>query len=95
MNNLTQKEELTEFLLYTTANNEVRVETYLHDETLWLPQKRIAELFGVNVPAISKHLNNIYEDGELERESTISILETVKSEENAMKKLQEAQNDLS
>ena len=95
MKSLTQKEELTEFLLYTTANNEVRVETYLHDETLWLPQKRIAELFGVNVPAISKHLNNIYEDGELERESTISILETVKSEENAMKKLQEAQNDLS
>jgi hypothetical protein len=79
---LTTRDELTEFLLYTTPNSDVRVETYLHNETLWLPQKRIAELFGVNVPAISKHLNNIYEDGELEKEATISILETVQKEGN-------------
>ncbi len=79
-NNITIKDELTEFLLYTTPNNDIKVETYLHNETLWLPQKRIAELFGVNVPAISKHLNNIYDDGELEREATISILETVQKE---------------
>ena len=80
MNNLTIKDELTEFLLYTTPNSNIKVETYLHNETLWLPQKRIAELFGVNVPAISKHLNNIYDDGELEREPTISILEIVQKE---------------
>ncbi|NOQ31851.1 MAG: cell filamentation protein Fic [Helicobacteraceae bacterium] len=54
----------------------------MHNETVWLPQKRIAELFEVNVPAISKHLNNIYADGELERASTISILETVQKEGN-------------
>ncbi len=79
---LTAQDELTEFLLYTTPNNDVKVEIYLNNETVWLPQKRIAELFGVNVPAISKHLNNIYEDGELEKEATISILETVQKEGN-------------
>jgi len=52
----------------------------MHNETVWLSQKRMAELFGVNVPAISKHLNNIYDEGELQREATISILETVQKE---------------
>jgi hypothetical protein len=80
MNKLTTKDQLTEFLLYSTPNNDIKVETYLHNETLWLPQKRIAELFGVNVPAISKHLNNIYDEGELVREGTLSILEIVQKE---------------
>ncbi len=75
MPNLTTKDQLTEFLLYTTANNEIKVETYLHNETLWLPQKRIAELFGVQRPAITKHLKNIFESGELEEDSVSSILE--------------------
>ncbi len=75
MNNLTIKDELTDFLLYTTPNSEVKVETYLHNETLWLPQKRIAELFGVQRPAITKHLKNIFESGELEENSVSSILE--------------------
>ncbi len=79
---LTLKDELTEFLLYTTPNKEIKVEIFVNDETVWLPQKRMAELFGVNVPAISKHLNNIYEDKELEKEATISILETVQKEGN-------------
>ncbi|UUX93807.1 virulence RhuM family protein [Methanoplanus endosymbiosus] len=72
----------TEFLLYTSPDGEVKVEVFLHDETIWLPQKKIAELFGVGVPAISKHLDNIYESGELDRNSTISILETVQKEGN-------------
>ncbi len=80
MKKLTLKDELTEFLLYTTPNNDIKIETYLHNESLWLPQKRMAELFNVNVPAISKHLNNIYEDGELEKESTVSIMEIVQKE---------------
>ncbi len=46
----------------------------------WLPQKAIAQLFGVEVPAISKHLANIYDTGELQKQSTISILETVQQE---------------
>lgn len=69
------KDELTEFLLYTSPNGEVKVEVLLNNETLWLTQKRIAELFGVQRPAITKHLKNIYEDGELQENSTSSILE--------------------
>ena len=73
---LTMKDELTDFLLYTTPDGQVKVECVLHDETIWLTQKRIAELFGVGVPAISKHLKNIFESGELQEEVVISILET-------------------
>jgi hypothetical protein len=61
MNKLTLQDELTEFLLYNDGNGDVRVETYLHNETLWLPQAQIAQLFDVQVPAISKHLKNIFE----------------------------------
>ena len=77
---LTTQDELTDFLLYTAPDGQVKVECILHNETIWLPQKRIAELFGVGVPAISKHLENIFTDGELVREATISILETVQQE---------------
>jgi hypothetical protein len=73
---LTTKDELTEFLLYTAPDGQVKVECILHDETIWLTQKRIAELFDVGVPAISKHLKNIFESGELQEEVVISILET-------------------
>ena len=75
MNKITLKDELTDFLLYSLPNSDIKVETYLYDETLWLPQKRIAALFGVQVPAISKHLKNIFECGELEEEAVVSILE--------------------
>ena len=70
----------SDFILYTTPNGEVKLEVFLYNETLWLTQKMMAELFDVNVPAISKHLNNIYEEGELKKESTVSILETVQNE---------------
>jgi len=81
---------MTEFLLYTAPDGQVKVEVFLHDETIWLPQKRIAELFGVGVSAISRHLDNIYESGELQRETTISILETVQQEgsRNVKRKLE-------
>ena len=77
---LTTQDEMTDFLLYTAPDGQVKVECILHDETIWLPQKRIAELFGVGIPAISKHLDNIYADGELVRDATVSILETVQQE---------------
>ncbi|VVH58497.1 Putative DNA-binding protein in cluster with Type I restriction-modification system, partial [uncultured Gammaproteobacteria bacterium] len=64
-NKLSIQDELTEFLLYNDGNGDIRVETYLHNETLWLSQVKIAQLFGVQVPAISKHLKNIFETGEL------------------------------
>ncbi|MDY0223482.1 MAG: virulence RhuM family protein [Desulfobacterium sp.] len=73
---LTTKDELTDFFLYTAPDGAVKVECILHDETIWLTQKRIAELFGVGVPAISKHLKNIFESGELQEKVVVSILET-------------------
>jgi hypothetical protein len=79
-NTLTLKDQTTEFFLYTAPNGDVKIEVLLNNETLWLTQKRMAELFGVGVPAISKHLENIYSTGELEQNSTISILETVQQE---------------
>ena len=79
-NQLTLRDQTTEFLLYTAPNGAVKVEVLLAGETLWLTQKRMAELFGVGVPAVSKHLDNIYESGELQREATVSVLETVQQE---------------
>lgn len=73
---LTTRDEVTDFLLYTAPDGQIKVECLLHNETIWMPQKRIAELFGVGVPAISKHLSNVFESGELEEDSVISILET-------------------
>ncbi|WP_421855527.1 virulence RhuM family protein [Marinomonas sp.] len=77
---LSLQDQTSEFLLYTAPNGEVKVEVLLSGETIWLTQKRIAELFGVGVPAISKHLDNIYDSGELQRDATLSILETVQQE---------------
>jgi hypothetical protein len=65
----------TEFLLYTTPNGMVKVEIFLHDENIWLTQDKIALLFGVQRPAITKHLKNIFESGELQENSVSSILE--------------------
>ena len=64
------------FLLYTAPNGAVKVEVFFKDETVWLTQKALAELFGVKVPAINKHLKNIFDSGELKEASVISILET-------------------
>ncbi|MCX6060658.1 MAG: virulence RhuM family protein [Campylobacterales bacterium] len=69
MNNLTIKDSLTEFLLYTTPNSDVKVEIFLHNESVWLPQKRMAELFGVDRTVITKHLKNIFDSAELDEDS--------------------------
>lgn len=73
---LSLQDQTTEFLLYTAPNGDIKVEVLLSGETIWLTQKRMAELFGVGVPAISKHLKNIFESGELQEEVVVSILET-------------------
>src|SRR5665647_1557551 len=65
----------TEILLYNTPNGGVKVEIYLQNETIWLTQQKIADLFGVQRPAITKHLKNIFETGELKEEVVSSILE--------------------
>tara|TARA_R110001583_G_scaffold51161_7_gene159737 strand:- start:11698 stop:12741 length:1044 start_codon:yes stop_codon:yes gene_type:complete len=74
-NNLSLQDQTSEFLLYTAPNGDVKVEVLLSDETIWLPQERIAQLFGVQRPAITKHLKNIFESGELQEEVVCSILE--------------------
>lgn len=71
---------MSEILIYKTPDNKINVEMRLVDETLWLPQNKIAELFGVNKPAISKHIKNIYESQELDMVSTVSKMETVQNE---------------
>ena len=72
---LATKDETTEFLLYTTPSGKVKVEIFLHHENIWLTQDKIALLFGVQRPAITKHLKNIFESKELVEESVSSILE--------------------
>ena len=63
-----------EIVLYQ-PNETIKLEVHLKDETVWLTQQQIADLFGVKQPAISKHIANIYKSGELEEEGTYSILE--------------------
>lgn len=72
---LTTKDEMTEFLLYTSPGGEIKVDVFFHDENIWLTQKRMAELFDVQRPAITKHLKNIFESGELQEKIVSSILE--------------------
>ena len=64
------------FLIYNTPDKDVTVNALVKDDTIWLTQKAMAELFGVQTPAINKHLKNIFEEGELKEKSVISILET-------------------
>lgn len=77
---ITIKDELTEFLLYVSPNGDVKVEAFLHDENIWLTQKRIAELFGVDVRTISEHLQNIFKNGELDETSVIRNFRTTASD---------------
>lgn len=69
-----------EIVIYEAKDGSIKLQTKLKDDTIWLPQAEIAELFDVNVPAISKHIKNIYKDGELESKATLSTMEIVRSE---------------
>jgi hypothetical protein len=70
----------SDLFLYAAADGTVKVRVLFKQETAWLTQKALAELFGVKLPAISKHIRNIYESGELEEIATVSKMETVRSE---------------
>ena len=72
---LSPQDQTTEFLLYTAPNGQIKVEVLLRNETIWLTQERMAELFGVQRPAITKHLKNIFASNELQEEVVCSILE--------------------
>lgn len=69
-----------EFLIFQIEGKESGVQVVYHDETVWCTQKAMAELFDVGVPAISKHLKNIFESGELSEDSVISKMETTASD---------------
>jgi hypothetical protein len=70
----------SDFIFYTTDEGEINIEVYLQDETVWLSQKAMAELFGVVKSTISEHLSNIYGSGELERRATVRNFRTVQQE---------------
>ena len=66
---ITAADELTDFLLYSAPDGKTKIEVFLHDETVWLPQKKIAELFGVDRSVVTKHIKNIFEAAELKEDS--------------------------
>lgn len=68
------------YLLYNTQEEAISVSVIIKDETIWLTQKAMAQLFGVETPAISKHLSNIFAEGELQQDATISKMEIVQLE---------------
>jgi len=79
---MNETENQSEIVLYTTIDGKIKIDTTFKDETIWLTQKKMAELFGVNIPAISKHLSNIYNEGELKKDATVSKMEIVQQEGN-------------
>lgn len=76
------EESLKKFLLYTAPTGEIRVDVLLQDESVWLTQKAIAELFGVVKSTVSEHLTNIYTTNELDETSTVRKIRTVQTEGN-------------
>lgn len=70
----------TEFLLYTTPNGKVKVEIFLHDENIWLTQAKIADLFDVERSVVTKHLQNIFQEGELDKNLTCAKIAQVQNE---------------
>lgn len=70
------EQEIKKFVFYVSPEGTVAVDVLVQNETVWLTQKKMADLFDVQVPAISKHLSNIFEEGELDENTVVSILET-------------------
>ena len=66
-----------QYILYNLPEEQGEVQVVVENETLWCTQKAMAQLFGVGVPAISKHLKNIFDEGELRQDTTVSKMETV------------------
>lgn len=66
-----------QFILYHLPDEDGKVQVVIKDETIWATQKAMAQLFGVGVPAISKHLTHIFDEGELDKGTTVSKMEIV------------------
>lgn len=80
MDNKTNIVGESSIVLYTSSDNTIQLEVKLEQETVWLTQKQMAALFDVKKAAISKHISNIYAQGELVPEATVSKMETVQNE---------------
>ena len=79
---MVKNNSFTEFLLYATPNGKVKVEIFLRDENIWLTQAKIAKLFGVERSVVTKHLQNIFQEGELDKNSTCVKIAQVQKEGN-------------
>lgn len=75
MQKKTEKFNRGEIVIYKSLKNEVELKVRLEGETVWLDARQMARIFGVNRPAVVKHINNIYKTGELSKKITCSILE--------------------
>lgn len=78
----------SKIIFYQNQNSNVVINVTYFEDNFWLTQRLIAQLFGVEVPAINKHLNNIFEENELDKETTISKMEIVQQEGNRQVKRQ-------
>ncbi|MDQ6961425.1 MAG: virulence RhuM family protein, partial [Mariprofundaceae bacterium] len=80
MDELSTQNQYTNFLIYTAPSGDVRIETLLQNETLWLTQKQMESLFDVKKSTLSEHFNNIFSSGELVRDATVRKFRTVQNE---------------
>lgn len=70
----------SKFILYTSPNGDIKLDVFIRDETLWLTQKMMAELFDVDVRTVNEHLQSIFKSGELEEDSTVRKIRIVQKE---------------
>jgi len=77
----------SEIILYKTEDGAVKIDTIFQNETIWLTQKKMAELFDVQRPAITKHLKNIFESGELDDQVVVTILENTTQHVHVLRQL--------
>ena len=80
-----------QFLLYNMPDSDGKIQVVVKDETLWCTQKAMAQLFGVGVPAISKHLKNIFDEGELDKNVVVSKME-ITTQHGAMEEKTQTHN---
>ena len=80
-----------QYLLYSMPDADGKVQVVIKDETLWCTQKAMAQLFGVGVPAISKHLKNIFDEGELDKNVVVSKME-ITTQHGAMEEKTQTHN---
>ena len=74
--------DINQVVIYKSSDGNTHLEVQLENDSIWLTQKQMSDPFGTEVPAISKHVTNIYKTGELDYSATVSKMETVRQEGN-------------